>query len=170
MATVLFKGTAVHTTGNLPAKGSRAPDFVLTTGELKDVSLGDFAGKVKILNIVPSLDTGVCATSARRFEQETASLKDTVILTVSADLPFAQSRFCKAEQITHVLTLSEFRDRKFGQDYGVEFADGPLRGILSRSVVVLDRDNRVVYTEQVGETTQEPDYARALEAARQAAG
>jgi thiol peroxidase len=138
----------------------------LTKGDLSDVSLQDFADKIKILNIVPSLDTGVCATSAKRFEKESAALKDVVILTISADLPFAMGRFCQAEGITHVVPLSQMRDRSFGTSYGVEITDGPLAGILSRAIVVLDRQNRVVYTEQVPEIAQEPDYARALEAVK----
>lgn len=163
MATVEFKGTPVHTAGHLPSPGTRAPDFLLTTKDLTDVSLATWKGKAKVLNIVPSLDTGVCAASARRFEKESTAFPDLVILTISADLPFAQGRFCQAEGISHVVTLSEFRDRSFGRDWGVEFTDGPLKGILSRAVVVLDKDNRVVYVEQVPETTREPDYARVLE-------
>jgi len=167
MATITFKGDPVQTIGSLPAKGTKAPDFRLTTGDLIDVSLATYAGKVKILNIVPSLDTGVCAASARAFNKAAASLGDIVILTISRDLPFAQKRFCEAEGIDKVVTLSELRDREFGKAYGVEMISGPLAGLLSRAIVVLDRDNRVVYTEQVPEITQEPNYAASLDAAKQ---
>ncbi len=165
MATITFKGNPVHTAGNLPARGSTAPDFKLTRSDLSDVGLADFEGKVKILNIVPSLDTGVCAASARAFNKAAASLGDIVILTISRDLPFAQKRFCEAEGIDKVITLSELRDRSFGKAYGVEMNTGPLAGLLSRAVVVLDRSNRVVYTQQVPEIAQEPDYESALKAA-----
>jgi thiol peroxidase len=146
--------------------GSKAPDFRLTKEDLSDVSLKDFGGKKKIVNIVPSLDTGVCAASARKFDHEVASLPDTVLLTVSNDLPFAMARFCKAEGLTNVVSLSQLRDRKFGSDWGVAITSGPLEGLLSRAVVVLDADNRVVYAEQVPEIKQEPDYAKALQAIR----
>jgi thiol peroxidase len=167
MATITFKGNPVQTIGSLPAKGTKAPDFRLTAGDLSDVSLATYAGKVKILNIVPSLDTGVCAASARAFNKAAASLGDVVILTISRDLPFAQKRFCEAQGIDKVVTLSELRDREFGKAYGVEMISGPLAGLLSRAVVVLDRDNRVVYTEQVPEIAQEPDYAASLDATKQ---
>ncbi len=167
MATITFKGNPVQTIGSLPAKGTKAPDFRLTAGDLSDVSLATYAGKVKILNIVPSLDTGVCAASARAFNKAASSLGDLVILTISRDLPFAQKRFCEAEGIDKVVTLSELRDREFGKAYGVEMISGPLAGLLSRAVVVLDRDNRVVYTEQVPEIAQEPNYAASLDAAKQ---
>lgn len=164
MATITFKGTPVHTSGDLPKKGDAAPDFLLTTGDLADVRLSDYAGKKKILNIVPSLDTGTCATSARTFDKRVSSLTDTVCLTISADLPFASTRFCKTEGVENVITLSELRDRSFGKDYGVEMVDGPLAGLLSRAVVVLDAANTVIYTEQVPEIAQEPDYDAALNA------
>jgi thiol peroxidase len=166
MADITFKGNPIHTSGELPAIGSKAPDFVLTTGGLEDVSLSAYAGKKKILNIVPSLDTGVCAASARRFDTEVAGMSDTVCLTISADLPFASSRFCKAEGVDNVITLSEMRDRSFGKDYGCEIVDGPFSGILSRAVIVLDAENTVTYTEQVPEIAQEPDYQAALAAVR----
>jgi thioredoxin-dependent peroxiredoxin len=166
MANITLKGNPIHTAGELPTVGSKAPDFVLTTGGLEDVSLAAYAGKKKILNIVPSLDTGVCAASARRFDQEVSGMSDTVCLTISADLPFASSRFCKAEGVDNVITLSEMRDRSFGKDYGCEIVDGPFAGILSRAVIVLDADNTVTYTEQVSEIAQEPDYAAALAAVR----
>lgn len=166
MATITFKGDTVRTYGDLPAKGTPAPDFRLTNGDLTDVGLADYSGKKKVLNIVPSLDTGVCAASARAFDKQIAGMNDTVCLTISADLPFASSRFCRLEGIDNVITLSQMRDRKFGKTYGVEMVDGPLAGILSRAVVVLDPENRVVYTEQVPEITQEPDYESALAAVR----
>lgn len=168
MAEITFKGSRVRTSGSLPALGSQAPDFRLTMNNLEDVGLTDFAGKVKILNIVPSLDTGVCAASARAFNVAAEALGGVVILTVSRDLPFAQKRFCEAEGIDAVVTLSELRTPDFGKDYGVTMLDGPMAGLLSRAVVVLDRDNKVVYTQQVPEIAQEPDYQRALAAAKAA--
>jgi len=168
MATITFKGNPVQTIGTLPAKGSKAPDFRLTGSDLKDVALADFSGRVKILNIVPSLDTGVCAASARAFNKAAASLGNVVILTISRDLPFAQKRFCEAEGIDKVITLSELRDREFGKAYGVEMTTGLLAGLLSRAVVVLDAQNIVVYTQQVPEIAQEPDYESALSAAKKA--
>lgn len=162
MATITLKGNPIHTIGELPAIGSRVPDFVLVNGELQDVSLDNFKGKKKILNIVPSLDTGVCAASARRFNQEAAQFPNTVILTISRDLPFAQKRFCTTEGIDQVITLSDLRNRDFGKAYGVEIIDGPLAGLLSRAIVVLDEENRVIYTEQVPEIAQEPNYEAVL--------
>lgn len=166
MANITLKGTPIHTSGSLPATGSKAPDFSLTKSDMTDVSLADFGGKKKILNIVPSLDTGVCAASARRFDTEVGKMEDTVCLTISADLPFAAKRFCQAEGVDNVITLSEMRDRAFGRDYGCEISDGPMAGILSRAVLVLDADNTVVYQEQVPEIAQEPDYDQALQAVR----
>ncbi len=166
MATITLKGNPVNTCGTLPAKGAKAPDFCLTKGDLSDVSLRDFAGKRKILNIVPSLDTRVCSASAHRFNEEAEKLANTVVLTVSCDLPFAQERFCVTEGISNVIVLSELRQRKFGEDYGARIVDGPLAGLLSRAVVVLDEKDKVVYTEQVPEIAQEPDYQKALAAAR----
>jgi thiol peroxidase len=166
MAKITLKGNPIETVGSLPTVGSKAPDFKLTKGDLSDVGLGDFAGKKKLLSIVPSLDTGVCASSARRFNQEAASVPGAVLLTISTDLPFAQKRFCEAEGITNVVPLSELRVRAFGEAYGVRIATGPLAGLMSRAVVVLDEKDAVVYTEQVPEITQEPDYASALAALR----
>ena len=166
MATIKLGGNPVHTVGELPKKGDKAPDFKLTRGDLKDVSLADYAGKKKILNILPSLDTGVCATSTRRFNQEAAKLGNTVILTISNDLPFAQKRFCEAEGIKEVVPLSELRTRDFGEAYGVRIVDGPMAGLMSRAVLVLDENDIVVHAEQVPEIAQEPDYASALAAAR----
>ncbi|HRZ86781.1 MAG TPA: thiol peroxidase [bacterium] len=165
MATIKLGGTPIKTCGSLPAVGSQAPDFILTGKDLADVSLKDFAGKKKVLNIVPSLDTGVCATSARRFNDEAGNLKDTVVITISADLPFAQSRFCESEGLTHVVNLSTMRST-FGKDYGVRIVDGPIAGLMSRAIVVLDKNNKVIYTEQVTEIKQEPNYDAALKAAR----
>jgi thiol peroxidase len=166
MATIQLRGNPIHTSGELPQKGAQAPDFVLTKSDLKDVSLKDFAGKKKIVNIVPSLDTGVCAASARRFNKEADALGDVVVLTVSADLPFAQKRFCEAEGIKNVVPLSELRSRDFGATWGVQITDGPMAGLLSRAVVVLDASDKVVYTEQVPEITQEPNYDAALAAVK----
>jgi len=164
MATITLQGNPIHTVGELPRVGGRAPDFHLTRGDLKDVCLKDFEGKRKLLNIVPSLDTGVCAASARRFNLEAAKVPGAVILTISCDLPFAQKRFCEAEGIQAVVPLSELRARRFGEDYGVRIADGPLAGLLSRAIVVLDEKDRVLYTEQVPEIAKEPDYDKALKA------
>ncbi len=166
MSQITFKGNPVQTAGKLPATGAKAPDFVLTKADLSDVSLKDFEGKKKILNIVPSLDTGVCATSARKFDHEVAALQGTVLLTISNDLPFAMARFCKAEGLDNVISLSQMRDRTFGTVWGVNMTTGPLAGILSRAVVVLDSKNTVVYTEQVPEIGQEPNYAAALAAVK----
>ncbi|ADN02866.1 thiol peroxidase [Spirochaeta thermophila] len=162
MATVTLKGEPIHTVGELPAPGQKAPDFLLTTVNLTDVTLADFRGKKKILNIVPSLDTGVCATSAKRFNEKVRGRADLVVLTISCDLPFAQDRFCKAEGIDNVITLSQLRNKEFGKAYGVEIADGPLAGLLARAVVVLNEHDTVVYTELVPEITREPNYDEAL--------
>jgi thiol peroxidase len=166
MADIKLGGSPIHTVGELPKKGDKAPDFKLTRGDLKDVSLADYAGKKKILNIVPSLDTGVCAASARRFNEEASKLGNTVILTISNDLPFAQKRFCEGEGIREVVPLSELRSRDFGEAYGVRIVDGPMAGLMSRAVLVLDEHDVVVHAEQVPEIAQEPDYAAALAAAR----
>ena len=164
MAQIAFKGNPVNTSGALPKTNSTAPDFVLTTGDLSDVSLKDFAGKRKILNIVPSLDTGVCAASAVRFNKEIDKVDNAVVLTVSEDLPFAQSRFCESNGVDKVVTLSQLRNKDFGKTYGVEMVDGPLAGLLSRAVVVIDENDNVIYTQQVPEITQEPDYDEVLKA------
>jgi thiol peroxidase len=166
MAEVLFKGNKVHTGGKLPKVGARAPDFRLTRGDLAEVSLKDFAGKKKILSIVHSLDTGTCAASAKAFEARAAQLPGTVILTVSNDLPFAQKRFCEAENIHAVVPLSQMRDRKFGRDYGVEYVDGLLAGLLARAVVVIDENDKVLYAQHPADTSQEPDYEAVLKAVR----
>ena len=164
MAGITLQGNPINTSGELPAVGSKAPDFSLTTGDLADVSLADFSGKKKVLNIVPSLDTGICAISAKKFNDAAPKHADTVFLTISADLPFAQGRFCEAEKIEAVKTLSTMRSASFAEDYGIKIVDGPLAGITGRAVVVLDEDNKVVYTELVPEIAQEPDYDSAIAA------
>lgn len=160
MATITFKGNPVNTSGTLPAKGSKAPDFKLVKQDLSEASLSDYQG-IKVLNIFPSIDTGVCATSVKTFNQKAASKRGVAVLNISADLPFAQKRFCGAENIAGVETLSTFRS-SFAKDWGVQMLDGPLAGLCSRAVVVLDADNNVLYTEQVPEITQEPNYDAAL--------
>jgi thiol peroxidase len=165
MATITFKGAPAHTSGRLPAVGSEAPDFSLTDGQLADAGPDRYAGRRKLLSIVPSLDTGVCAASARRFNEAVSRLPNMVLLNVSADLPFAQRRFCESEGLSNVVTLSSFRSPSFGEDYGVRIMDGPLAGLLARAVVVIDEDGLVVYTELVPEIGQEPDYEAALAAA-----
>lgn len=164
MATITIEGNEINTNGDLPAVGSTAPAATLTDGELNDVTLDSFAGKKKVLNIVPSLDTGICAMSTKKFNDAASAHEDTVFLTISADLPFAQGRFCEAENIDQVKTLSMMRDRNFAKDYGVLITDGPLAGITARAVVVLDADNKVTYTELVPEIVQEPDYDSAIAA------
>ncbi len=164
MAEITLKGNPIHTNGDLPAAGSTAPDFRLTTNELNDVGLEDFAGKRKILSIVPSLDTGVCAESTLKFNELVARHDDVVMLVVSADLPFAQARFCGAEGIDRLHTLSMMRSKNFAKDYGVLVQDGPLAGVTARAVVVLDAGNKVLYTELVPEIGQEPDYDAAFAA------
>jgi len=164
MATTHLKGNPVQTNGELPTVGSTAPDFRLVAGDLSEKTLADFAGRRKLLNIVPSLDTAVCAASARHFNQDAANLPDTVVLVISADLPFAQGRFCTTEGLENVTPLSMMRDKKFAEDYGVLLVDGPLAGLCARAVVVLDENNRVLYTQLVDEITTEPDYEAALAA------
>ncbi len=162
MATITFKGNPVQTTGDLPVKGTTAPDFTLVKGDLSEVKLSDFRGKQVVLNIFPSLDTGTCAASVRRFNKDAVALNNTVVLGISADLPFAAGRFCSAEGIENVITLSTFRDHSFGKDYGLLMSDGPLKGLLARAVVVVDPDGNIVYTELVPEIAQEPDYESAI--------
>jgi thiol peroxidase len=162
MSQITLKGNPIHTCGTLPAVGSQAADFVLTKTDFADVSLQNFAGKKIVLNIFPSIDTPVCATSVRRFNTEAAKLKNTVVLCVSVDLPFAHNRFCGAEGMQNVIPVSELRKRKFGEDYGVRIIDGPLAGLFSRAVVVIDEKGKVIYTEQVPEIAQEPNYETAL--------
>lgn len=164
MATITFRGTPIHTNGNLPKVGAKAPDFKLVGADLKDVSLADFKGKKKLLNIFPSIDTPVCATSTKKFNEQAAMHGNAVLLMVSADLPFAMSRFCGAENTKAVKTLSMMRGRNFAKDYGVLIQDGPFAGITARAVVVIDEHDKVTYTELVPEIAQEPNYDKALAA------
>ena len=164
MSTVTLKGNPVQVFGELPAKGADAPGFRLVGSDLRDLSLHDFAGKRKVLNIFPSVDTPTCATSVRKFNERAAGLADTVVLCVSADLPFAQARFCGAEGLNNVVTASLMRGRNFAKDYGVLVETGPLAGLTARAVVVLDTDNRVIHAELVAEIGDEPDYDAALSA------
>lgn len=161
MAEIFFQGKALHTSGDLPVVGSTAPDFSLVNGNLKEVTLATYAGKKKVLNIVPSLDTPTCATSALMFNQKVAHFDNTVLLQISADLPFAQGRFCENEGLHHIIPLSTFRS-SFGKDYGVELVDSILKGLTARAVIILDENNQVLYTELVKELADEPDYAAAL--------
>lgn len=166
MTTVNLGGNPIHLGGQFPKPGDTAPDFSLVNGKLEDVTLASFAGKKKILNIVPSLDTPVCAASTRKFNEEISKLPNTVVLVISADLPFASGRFCETEGLKNVVTLSTMRGREFMKNYGVEIVDGPLAGITARAVVIVDANDKVVYTELVPEIKQEPNYAAALAAAK----
>jgi len=163
MAEITLKGNAVTTVGSLPEKGSKLKDFTLVNAGLAEKQLADYTGKNVVLNIFPSVDTGVCAASVRKFNEKAAALDNTVVLNISKDLPFALNRFCAAEGISNVETLSDFRGH-FGDDYGVTFADSPMKGLLSRAVIVANADGEVVYTEQVPEITTEPNYEAALAA------
>ncbi len=163
MATVTLKGSAIHTSGELPKIGSLAPDFVLVDADLNDKSLKDFKAKRKLISIVPSLDTGTCALSAKKFNDAAKANPDIQIIVVSCDLPFAQKRFCSNEGVQNVTTLSMMRSKDFATKYGVLITDGPLSGIAARAVVVLDENNKVLYTELVPEITQEPSYQKALD-------
>lgn len=164
MAQITFKGNPIYTSGTLPKVGAHAPDFSLTKSDLSSATLGGFRGKKVVLNIFPSIDTPVCAASVRRFNEEASKLKDTVVLCISRDLPFAQNRFCAAEGLKNVITASEYKDSKFSDAYGVRIVDGPLAGLLSRAIVTVDPTGKVTYTEQVPEIAQEPDYAKAVAA------
>lgn len=164
MASVTLGGNPITVAGNFPRKGDTAPDFTLTNKDLKDVSLKDFAGKRKVLNIVPSLDTPVCAKSTRIFNEKAGGKANTAVLVISADLPFAMNRFCGAEGLTNVATLSTVRGREFHTKYGVDITDGPLKGLTARGVVVLDQNDQVLYAELVPEIKEEPDYDAALAA------
>lgn len=166
MASTAFKGVSVKLTGEFILAGKVAPDFQLTKTNLSALSLSELKGKNVVLNIFPSLDTPVCATSVRKFNTLAAGLKDTVVLAVSKDLPFAHARFCTTEGIDNVIPLSDFRLSDFDENYGVRMADGPLAGLLARAVIVIGKDGKVVYTELVPEITQEPDYDKALAAIR----
>ncbi|SRX75026.1 thiol peroxidase [Aequorivita antarctica] len=162
MATIKLGENNIETIGTLPQIGDTAPNFTLTAEDLSSKKLSDYKGSRVILNIFPSIDTGVCATSARRFNEEASKLSNTQILCVSKDLPFAQKRFCAAEGIKNLDMLSDFRDGNFGKNYGVEMTGGALQGLLSRAVVVLDKDGKVIYSEQVPSIGEEPDYTSAL--------
>ncbi|KHD89499.1 MAG: peroxidase [Bdellovibrio sp. ArHS] len=163
MANITLKGNPVKTSGELPTKGSTVKDFKLVKNDLSEVSLAHFAGKKKVLNIFPSVDTGTCAASVRKFNQEAAKLNNTIVLNISADLPFAQARFCGAEGIKNCETVSSFRSG-FGKEWGLQIEDSPLAGLLSRAVVVLSEDNKVLHAEQVSEIVNEPNYEAALAA------
>jgi thiol peroxidase len=163
MASLTFQHQPLHTSGELPSIGSHAPDFKLTNGKLEDVSLAQFTGKIKILTIVPSLDTPVCAASARKFNEKASQLDNTVILVVSADLPFAQCRFCELEGLNKVVPLSSFRSN-FAEVYGVKLIDTCLAGLTARAIIIIDDHDKVRYTELVTELTNEPDYEKALSA------
>lgn len=162
MAHITLQGNPLETSGELPAIGTKAPSFSLTKTDLTDCTLQDFNGKKIVLNIFPSIDTSVCAASVRRFNKEAGEAKNSVVLCISADLPFAHNRFCEAEGLKNVIPLSVFRSAGFGRDYGVIISTGPLKGLLSRAVIIIDKSGKVAYTEQVPEITQEPDYDQAL--------
>ena len=164
MATITLKGNPIHTQGDVPKIGTRAPDFRLVDGSLGDKTLSDYKGKKKLLNIVPSLDTPTCALSTKKFSDFAKDHSDTVILIISADLPFAQGRFCGNENLENVIPLSLMRGQNFGKEYGVLIQDGPLAGITTRAVVVLDENDKVVHTELVPEIADEPNYEKALAA------
>ena len=164
MATVTLKGNPVNTSGELPKVGSAAPDFKLTANDLSTKSLSDFKGSNLVLNIFPSIDTSTCAQSVREFNQKASALHNTMVLCISRDLPFAQSRFCGAEGIANVVTLSDFKDGHFGKNYGLDFIDGPLDGLHSRCVVIVNGEGTVTYSEQVNEIVDEPNYEVAINA------
>jgi len=165
MAEITLKGNAIHTNGDIPKTGDKAPDFKLTGTDLSDVSLKDFKGKKVVLNIFPSLDTEVCANSVRKFNAEAGDMDNTVVVSVSKDLPFAHNRFCSTEGLDNVVSTSEMRpDSTFSEDYGLQIVDGPMAGLMARTVVILDENGKVTYTELVPEIAQEPDYASAIKA------
>jgi thiol peroxidase len=164
MASITLKGNPVHTSGELPQVGSMAPNFKVTGAALNDITLSDFSGKRLVLNIFPSIDTGICAASARYFNAAASKLENTVVLNVSKDLPFAQKRFCAAEGLENVVNGSEYKDNGFSSNYAVMMVSGGMSGLFSRAVVVIDETGKVIYTEQVPEIAQEPDYEKALAA------
>ncbi|CAL2081161.1 thiol peroxidase [Tenacibaculum sp. 190524A02b] len=164
MAKITLQGNPVETLGNLPNNNQKAPDFTLVAGDLSEKKLSDFSGNKLILNIFPSVDTGTCATSVREFNKKAASLDNTKVLCISRDLPFAQGRFCGAEGIENVVMLSDFAEGNFGKDYGLEISNGPLKGLHSRCIVVIDETGNVTHTEQVSEIVDEPNYEAALKA------
>ena len=162
MAEITLGGNPIHTLGELPAVGTKAPDFSLTANDLSVKSLADFSGKKVVLNIFPSIDTSTCATSVRTFNEKASSLDNTVVVCVSRDLPFAQSRFCGAEGLENVITLSDFANGSFGKDYALEITDGPLANLHSRAIVVINENGVIAHTEQVGEIADEPNYEAAI--------
>ncbi len=162
MASITLKGNPFHTIGNLPETGSQVPDFSLVKTDLSVSSLADYKGNRLVLNIFPSIDTPTCAASVRAFNQKAAALDNTKVLCISRDLPFAQARFCGAENLENVITLSDFDSGKFGRDFGLTIADGPLKGLHSRAIVVVDEGGKVIYTEQIREIADEPNYEKAL--------
>lgn len=162
MATVTLGGATVHVKGHFPETGAKAPEFTLVKSDLSELSLSSLKGKKVVLNIFPSLDTKVCAMSVRKFNDLASKMKNTVVLAISKDLPFAHARFCSTEGIENVIGLSAFRNPSFGEDYGVALADGPLAGLLARAVIILDEEGKVIYTELVPEITHEPNYDEAL--------
>jgi thioredoxin-dependent peroxiredoxin len=164
MAKITLKGNEVNTFGYLPENGSIAPAFTAVNDSLEEVSLSDYRGKKVVLNIFPSLDTGTCAASVRKFNEEAQDLENTVVIDVSMDLPFAHSRFCGAEGLNNVVSVSVFRTPEFGEKYGVKMVDGPLKGLMSRAVVIIDEEGKIIYTQQVPEIVNEPDYQDALKA------
>ncbi len=164
MASITLKGTEIHTAGNLPEVGQKAPDFELVNVDLSTSKLSDYQGSKVVLNIFPSIDTGICAASVREFNKKASNLSNTKVLCVSRDLPFAQGRFCGAEGLENVINQSDFNTGKFGKDYGVEIIDGPMKGLHSRAVVILDEEGVVTYAEQVPEIVQEPNYDAAINA------
>ncbi|WP_448874105.1 thiol peroxidase [Desulfobulbus propionicus] len=164
MAKITLQGNPINTIGELPAKGTAAPDFTLVKTDLGEATLADYRGKKVVLNIFPSIDTSVCAASVRRFNKMAGETDNTVVLCISADLPFAHSRFCETDGLKNVEPLSVFRSPAFGRDYGVTITSGPLAGLLSRAIVIIDPEGKVIHTEQVPEITQEPDYEAALAA------
>ena len=162
MASITLGGNPIHTNGELPQKGSKAVDFSLLKTDLSKASLADFVGKRIVLNIFPSIDTGTCAQSVRTFNEKASQLENTIVLCISRDLPFAQKRFCGAEGLENVINLSDFKEGSFGKNYGLEITDGPLAGLHSRAVVVLDENGTILHTEQVSEIADEPNYEAAL--------
>lgn len=162
MANITLKGNSIHTSGDLPALGSKAKDFSLVKTDLSIATLANYKGSRLILNIFPSIDTGTCATSVRKFNQEASALPNTKVLCISRDLPFAHARFCGAEGIENIDTLSDFLDGSFSKSYGLDIVDGPLKGLCSRCIVLINEEGKVTYTEQVAETSEEPDYTKVL--------
>ena len=162
MATVTLGGNPIHTSGELPQVGSKLVDFKLIKNDLSVATLADFAGKKLVLNIFPSIDTGTCATSVRKFNESASALENTTVLCISRDLPFAQKRFCGAEGLENVINLSDFKEGSFGKNYGLEITDGPLAGLHSRVVIVLDENGTILHAEQVKEIADEPNYDAAL--------